>query len=149
MMKTRYLSFIIVCFVIAGCASQRSNFADFSAYLDQTDPALPDAAGFADRFYPLCNREDASIPFLKTKLTSTKPSDQIAAYTALGLLVDLITRNPTPDGLVHLAIIEPESILALFSEYETSQLSDNMKAWLTRTNKMPERDLEQKIEPVP
>jgi hypothetical protein len=142
MMKIIHLTAILLCVLTVGCASQQRTFAQFAAYLDHTDPALPDASGFADKLYQLCNRNDVSVPFLKEKLASTRPRDQIAAYTALGLLVDLIQANPTPGGLEHLALIEPESMHKRFAEYDTTSLSANLKAWLTRTNELITKNLD-------
>jgi len=141
-MKTRHMTTILLCALTLGCASQRHDFANFTAYLDRTDPSLPDAAGFVDMWHPLCDSPDASIPFLKSKLTSLDPHERIAAYAALQVLTDAIRKNPTPAGLDFLKLIDPRSVYEQFNSFDPSSLSKTWQSWFAKTHEFMRKDLE-------
>jgi hypothetical protein len=98
---------------------------------------------FADNWVPLLESPEADIPFLKRKLTSPNPHEQIAAYTALETLANVILLKPTTNGLHYLDLIDPKSVYDQFISYDTSSLSITWQKLFDQTHQNMKKDLEQ------
>ncbi len=142
-MKIIQLTAILLCLLSLGCASQQRDFSKFTGYLNSADAAVPNGAMFADNWVPLLESPEADIPFLKRKLTSPNPHEQIAAYTALETLAYVFLLQPTTNGLHYLDLIDPKSVYDHFISYDTSSLSITWQKLFTQTHQNMKKDLEQ------
>jgi len=130
--------------LVAACSSQETTFAHLREYIDSVSPPVPTDASpleLANRLKPLYQQENASIPFLVKKVTSSNSQESLTAIIALEPLLQSFLATPSVEHRRLLELMGTNHLVKALENINTNSMSGNWIEWYDGTQQLIARHL--------
>ena len=127
------ISIACLLLLILGCTREKE-FNRLTAYVDSVTVEDNTGGEMAKVLLPVYEPLDSRIPYLLQKSNSVDPREAVTAYLALTELCSQVESQPTPEGVVEAARIDPASLYKRFESFDRSTLNPHWQKWLDHTH---------------